>query len=226
MLLRKGVLKTCSKFTEEHSCWSVISINLQCKFIEIIFRHGCPPVKLLHIFRTPFLSNTSGGLLLQGHSNKVQYHVISLISFWASKIIVMCYKSFYRNSWYFFLSEFFCESMVLVKGTLALDRWHCCENYIPGLFAFIQFEIWLNFILIIAKWKLLVQLSSASLSMIRDNSLIHDLFRMTIAMLCCWGVYKFFTLCETSYSEPIFENYQWWAIPKLLSTCNTVQDSF
>ena len=26
--------------------------------------HGCSPVNLLHIFRTPFLKNTSGGLFL------------------------------------------------------------------------------------------------------------------------------------------------------------------
>ena len=30
---------------------------------EITFRHGCSPVNLLHIFRTPFYKNTSGGLL-------------------------------------------------------------------------------------------------------------------------------------------------------------------
>ena len=33
-------------------------------FIEITLRHGCPPVNLLHISRTPFLKNTSGWLLL------------------------------------------------------------------------------------------------------------------------------------------------------------------
>ena len=33
-------------------------------FIEIALRHGCSPVNLLHIFRTPFLKNTSGWLLL------------------------------------------------------------------------------------------------------------------------------------------------------------------
>ena len=33
-------------------------------FIEIIFWHGCSPVNLLDIFRTPFLKNTSGWLLL------------------------------------------------------------------------------------------------------------------------------------------------------------------
>ena len=31
---------------------------------RIILRHGCFPVNLLHIFRTPFLKNTSGWLLL------------------------------------------------------------------------------------------------------------------------------------------------------------------
>ena len=41
VLLRKGVLKICN-------------------FIEIALQHGCSPVNLLHIFRTPFLSNTSG----------------------------------------------------------------------------------------------------------------------------------------------------------------------
>ena len=31
---------------------------------EIVLRHGCSPVNLLRIFRTPFLKNTSGRLLL------------------------------------------------------------------------------------------------------------------------------------------------------------------
>ena len=34
-------------------------------FIEIRLRHGCSPVNLLHIFRTPFLEDTSGWLLLK-----------------------------------------------------------------------------------------------------------------------------------------------------------------
>ena len=40
---------------------------LKCDFnkvIEITFRHGCSPVNLLHIFRTPFSRNTSGWMLL------------------------------------------------------------------------------------------------------------------------------------------------------------------
>ena len=40
------------------------SENMLCNFIEIALRHGCSPVTLLHIFRTHFLKNSSGGLLL------------------------------------------------------------------------------------------------------------------------------------------------------------------
>ena len=36
---------------------------LQSNFIETALRHGCSPVNLLHIFRTPFPRNTSGWLL-------------------------------------------------------------------------------------------------------------------------------------------------------------------
>ena len=37
---------------------------LRSNFIEITHRHGCSPVNLMHIFRTPFPKNTSGRLLL------------------------------------------------------------------------------------------------------------------------------------------------------------------
>ena len=64
VFFRKDILKICNKFTVEHPCQSVISIKLQSNFIEITLRHGCSPVNLLHIFRTPFTENTSGQLLL------------------------------------------------------------------------------------------------------------------------------------------------------------------
>ena len=64
MFLGEGVAKICSKLTE-HPCQSVISIKLLCNFIEITIRHGCSPVNLLLIFRTPFTKNTSGWLLLK-----------------------------------------------------------------------------------------------------------------------------------------------------------------
>ena len=64
VFLRKGVLKICSKFAEEHPSRSVISIKLQSNFIKITLRHGISPVYLLHIFGTPFPKNTPGRLLL------------------------------------------------------------------------------------------------------------------------------------------------------------------
>ena len=58
--IMKYTFHICSKFTGEESCRSVISIKLLCNFIEIAIRHGCPPVNLLHIFRTWFPNYTSG----------------------------------------------------------------------------------------------------------------------------------------------------------------------
>ena len=64
VFLRKGVLKICGKFRGEYPCWGVISIKLQSSFMETTLRHGCSPVNLLYIFRTPFPKNTPGLLLL------------------------------------------------------------------------------------------------------------------------------------------------------------------
>ena len=69
MFLGKGVLKICSKFSGEHPYRSVISIKLLGNFTEITLRHGCSPVNLLHIFRTAFLKDTSGWLLLKNEIN-------------------------------------------------------------------------------------------------------------------------------------------------------------
>ena len=63
MFLGKSVLKICSKFTG-YPCRSVILIKLLCNFIEVTLWHGCPPVNLLYIFRTPFYKNTYKGLLM------------------------------------------------------------------------------------------------------------------------------------------------------------------
>ena len=48
----RGVLrKSCSE-------------NMQSNLTEITFRHGCAPVNLLHISRTPFIKKISECLLL------------------------------------------------------------------------------------------------------------------------------------------------------------------
>ena len=58
-------------------------------FIEIALRHGCSPVNLLHIFRTPFPRNTSGSMLLQTdvldyHSKYLKLLKVTLIVFYFS----------------------------------------------------------------------------------------------------------------------------------------------
>ena len=65
VFLGKRFLKICSKFTRAHPYRSAISIKLLCNFIEITLQHGYSPVKLLHIFRSPFPRNISGGLLVK-----------------------------------------------------------------------------------------------------------------------------------------------------------------
>ena len=64
VLLGKGGLKICSKFTEEHPFRSAVSIKLQSNFVEITLRHERSLVNLLHTFRALFYKNTSGWLLL------------------------------------------------------------------------------------------------------------------------------------------------------------------
>ena len=82
VFLGKGVLIICGKFTGEHPCWSAIWIKLQ-----ITFRHGCSPVNLLHIFRTPFVKNTSRRF------------------FWMFQILIISrikQRSFLWSYWFFF----------------------------------------------------------------------------------------------------------------------------
>ena len=54
-------------------------------FIEITLRHGCSPVHLLYIFRTPFPKNTSGWLLL--------------VRFWSVPIFANLVLHDYENKW-------------------------------------------------------------------------------------------------------------------------------
>ena len=86
----EGALQRCfqekvsSKYTAslngEHPCQNVISIKLLCNFIEITYQHGCSPVHLLHIFRTPYTRNTSGWLLLMKFVKTT--HLVWRKTFW------------------------------------------------------------------------------------------------------------------------------------------------
>ena len=70
VFLRKGVLKICRKF--------------QCNFNKVAFqlRHGCSPVNLLHISRTPFPRKTFGCLLLNYH-----YTFIVVLMVWNESLL-------------------------------------------------------------------------------------------------------------------------------------------
>ena len=61
--------KKCRSSLSEHPCRSVISISLWSNFTEISLRHWCSAVNVLHIFRTHFSKNISGGMLLQVKRN-------------------------------------------------------------------------------------------------------------------------------------------------------------
>ena len=76
-------------------------------FIEIALRHGCYPVSLLHIFRTPFLKNSSGWLLLSWtifvfYTNN-HLAVLQILSYqkWtvAAPICSKLHIKFYLPSW-------------------------------------------------------------------------------------------------------------------------------
>ena len=54
------------------------------KFIEITLRHECCPVSLLHIFRTPFPKDISGGLLLSKWSSLIY---LSLLMSYGLKLV-------------------------------------------------------------------------------------------------------------------------------------------
>ena len=62
--------RSCQKFSENmqqiynRTPMLKRDFKLLCNVIEITFQHGCSPVNLLHISRTPFPWNTSGWPLL------------------------------------------------------------------------------------------------------------------------------------------------------------------
>ena len=92
MFLVKCVLKICSKFTGEHPYQSAISIKLLCDFIETILWHGCSPVNLLDIFRTPSTRNTSGWLLLESYDKLLDVEIDNKLNF-EKRISNICKKT-------------------------------------------------------------------------------------------------------------------------------------
>ena len=59
--------------------WDFNKVALQ--FIETKLRHRRSPVNLLHIFRTPFYKNTTGGLLQKNRIIGFVYKVFHRLNF-------------------------------------------------------------------------------------------------------------------------------------------------
>ena len=90
----------------------VIEIEI---FIEIALRHGCSPVNLLHIFRTPFLKNTSGWLFLKYNFPTSTPRVFHVVSTWNTHdVFVRSRAATYGIPKYIFIiSPFLCITTIL-----------------------------------------------------------------------------------------------------------------
>ena len=121
--MREGVQKICSKFTGERPCRIEISMKLLCNFIEITLRHGRFLVNLLHIFRTPFPENTSGGLLLTYGLTEISETTKSL---WSIGLLVVFYSSAYFTFQFMFVSLFllFLNSENLIPISSLASHFH------------------------------------------------------------------------------------------------------
>ena len=71
--VRKDVLRNFAKFTGKHLCKSLFFNKV---FNEVSLKkrlwHRCFPVNFEKFLRTPFLQNTSGGLLMQVEKEQTQ----------------------------------------------------------------------------------------------------------------------------------------------------------
>ena len=149
----------CSKFTGERPCpcLNAISLKLQsnlfflififfilllCNVIEIKLRHGCSPVNLLHIFRTPFLKNTSGLLLLNNRGFSGRQTVLKVALFKSQSeieaAVLLNLKGFHALS--FFPGSNFCV-LIFSYFQQGIQRYHFgkslfCTNILLFLTAF------------------------------------------------------------------------------------------
>ena len=88
---------------------------LQSNFIEILLRHGCSPVNLLHIFRTAFPKNTSEGLLLN-----VVRSVQNSFIFYVDIFVLNIYLFKFRVACKFENIQLFIVNTIMITITLLL----------------------------------------------------------------------------------------------------------
>ena len=112
-ILGKGVQKICSKLTGEHPCRNIISMKFPCNFIEIALWHGCSPVNLLYIFRTPFSKNISGWLLLIDSSKT--FHIVDHLLL--LKRLEMYFVNTTNLAWF--------SRLLIWQETVSKNYWMC-----------------------------------------------------------------------------------------------------
>ena len=112
---------------------------LQSNFIEIAHRHGCSPVNLLYIFRTPFTKNASGRLLL--------YIYDLLLSIRSSRRhvnsfnIVSCKSEYFKNS---FIPNVINEWNKLDPGIRSSTSYNLLPNTLLELITPVQIILLIN----------------------------------------------------------------------------------
>ena len=74
--------------------YDINKVAKQRHFINIALLHRCSPVNLLHTFRTPFLKNNSGWLLLKSKFEILKYQSTEIWTFFILKIKPRRFNSF------------------------------------------------------------------------------------------------------------------------------------
>ena len=134
----------------------------KCDFNKVIKKLGCSPVSLLHIFRAPFLKNTSGGLLLSWNWNWKHYmgDLYSVCSSqtpasycppqpltaWKSKAQFL--TAMFQSVFGFLIKLYFCFyryilcGFILCFSMLVLSVWSICfwAKFIPRINLLLKFE--------------------------------------------------------------------------------------
>ena len=92
--------------------------KLLYNFIEIALRHGCSPVNLQHIFRTPFTKSTSERLLLKSYSK------IWVVRAWH------LYRNGSRAIWWKQISPSILNStlVILKKSNVSETNWNSLQR--------------------------------------------------------------------------------------------------
>ena len=92
-IVAQAVILRCSENMQQIYRRTLMPFQWSCSnLIKIVLRHGCSPVNLLHIFRTPFPKNISGRLLLTYTligCELLYLHLYNFVSTWKGLLLDM-----------------------------------------------------------------------------------------------------------------------------------------